>query len=125
MRRCCRSWPRPDRHATRLDLAAELAKGGDGRGFRAAAELLGSAVRRARRAQGGQSRPAWSCSRASAALLDGLADGLGLDQWVAVWDKLSALAGQVDAAQSRPRPGAAAGRPGDLRRGARAELTLA
>ena len=51
--------------AGRLDLAAELAKGGDGRGFRTAADLLAVAVRRARRAPGRPPARAWSCSPAS------------------------------------------------------------
>ena len=81
--------------AARLDLAAELAKGGDGRGFRAAADLLAMAVRRlAAHKAGGV--PELELFAGEQVLLDGLAAGLGLDQWVAVWDKLSALAGQVD-----------------------------
>ena len=79
----------------RLDLAAELAKGGDGRGFRTAADLLAVAVRRlaAHRAGHGVGIELFP---GEFDLLDPLAQGLGLDQWVAVWDKLSALAGQVD-----------------------------
>ena len=87
--------------ATRLDLAAELAKGGDGRGFRTAADLLAVAVRRLAAHKAGRV-PELELFAGERALLDGLAAGLGLDQWVAVWDKLSALSGQVDAAQSRP-----------------------
>ena len=81
--------------ATRLDLAAELAKGGDGRGFRTAADLLAVAVRRLAAHKAGRV-PEVELFAGEQALLDGLAAGLGLDQWVAVWDKLSALSGQVD-----------------------------
>ena len=78
----------------RLDLASELARGGEGRGFRAAADLLAVAVRRlAARRAGLDADELFPGERA---LLDQLAPGLGLDQWVAVWDKLSALTGQVD-----------------------------
>lgn len=81
--------------AARLDLAAELAKGGDGRGFRTAADLLAISVRRLAAYKAGHA-PTVELFAGELALLDGLAQGLGLDQWVAVWDKLSALAGQVD-----------------------------
>jgi DNA polymerase III subunit delta' len=80
---------------TRLDLAAELAKGGDGRGFRTAADLLAVTVRRLAAHRAGHG-PAAELFPGELPLLDPLAQGLGLDQWVAVWDKLSAVAGQVD-----------------------------
>jgi DNA polymerase-3 subunit delta' len=79
----------------RLDLAAELAKGGEGRSFRASADLLAVVVRRLAAARAGHG-PADEVFAGERALLGELAQGLGLDQWVAVWDKLSALAGQVD-----------------------------
>lgn len=78
----------------RLDLAGELAKGGEGRA-RIASDLLGTALRRtaARRAGLALRRELFP---GELALLDGLAPGLALDQWVAVWDKLAPLAGQVE-----------------------------
>jgi DNA polymerase III subunit delta' len=80
----------------RLDLAAELAKGGgDGRGFRGGADLLGTVVRRLAARRAGRT-PAAELFPGERAQLDRLAAGLGLEQWVAVWDKLAALAGQVD-----------------------------
>ncbi len=81
--------------AVRLDLAAELAKSGDGRGFRTAADLLAVAVRRLAAHRAGHAA-AVELFPGEFELLAPLAQGLGLDQWVAVWDKLSALAGQVD-----------------------------
>ena len=81
--------PRPRRRAR--------ARAADGRGLphrRRPARPSPSAALAA--LQAGQHARAWSCSRASCGLLDRLAAGLGLDQWVAVWDKLTALAGQVD-----------------------------
>lgn len=79
----------------RLDLAAELAKGGDGQGFRTTADLLAVTVRRIATLRAGGALGV-ELFPGEFALLDPLAQGLGLDQWVAVWDKLSALAGQVD-----------------------------
>jgi DNA polymerase-3 subunit delta' len=79
----------------RLDLAGELAKAGDGRGFRGQADLLCLAVRRlAFHGAGLTAEP--ELFAGEHAHLDAIAAGLGLDQWVAVWDKLSALSGQVD-----------------------------
>ena len=81
--------------AARLDLATALVKGGEGRGFQGGAELLGMAVRRlAAHKAGGAAGP--ELFLGERALLDGLAAGLGLDQWVAVWDKLAAFSVQVD-----------------------------
>ena len=81
--------------AARLDLASELAKGGDGRGFQAGAELLAIDRPPYRHPQGRPHAAARAVS-GEQALLDGLAAGLGLDRWVAVWDKLSAFSVQVD-----------------------------
>ena len=63
--------------------------------FGAAADLLAVAVRRLAAHKAGR-LPELELFAGEQALLDGLAAGLGLDQWVAVWDKLSALSGQVD-----------------------------
>ena len=78
---------------TRLDLAGELVRGGDG--FRAAAELLGLAVRRISLHRAGRPPERELCA-GERLLLEQIAPGLGLDRWVRVWDKLAALAGQVD-----------------------------
>ena len=74
---------------------ADLAKGGDGRGFRSAADLLATTVRRIATHKAGRV-PQLELFPGEQALLDGLAAGLGLDRWVAVWDKLSAFSVQVD-----------------------------
>jgi DNA polymerase III subunit delta' len=81
--------------ATRLDLATDLAKGGDGRGFRSAADLLATTVRRIATYKAGRV-PQLELFPGEQALLEELAAGLGLDRWVAVWDKLSAFSVQVD-----------------------------
>ena len=81
--------------SARLDLAGELAKGGDGRGARAASDLLGTAFRRIAGHKAGE-HPARELFAGEAALLGELAAGLALDQWVGVWDKLAPLAGQVE-----------------------------
>ena len=79
----------------RLDLAGELVKGDKSRGFGAAASLLAVTVRRVATCRAGGDLGT-ELFPGEYALLDPIAQGLGLDQWVAVWDKLSALAGQVD-----------------------------
>ncbi|MGD9508887.1 MAG: DNA polymerase III subunit delta' [Geminicoccaceae bacterium] len=79
----------------RLDLASELAKGGEGRGVRTAADLLGTVIRRAAALKAGKT-PARELFAGEEAQLARLADGLALDQWVGVWDKLAPLAGQVE-----------------------------
>ena len=81
--------------AARLDLSGELTKGGEGRGFQAGAELLAITVRRLAAHRVGRT-PGTELFAGEQALLDGLAAGLGLDQWVAVWDKLTAFSVQVD-----------------------------
>ena len=78
----------------RLDLAGELAKGGEGRA-RVAADLLGTVLRRTMLRKTG-STLGRELFAGESALLERLAAGLALDQWVAVWDKLAPLAGQVD-----------------------------
>jgi DNA polymerase III subunit delta' len=81
--------------AARVTLAGSLARGNDGGGFRATAELLGFALRRLAVLQAGRS-PARELFAGELAALHGLAAGRGLDQWVALWDKLTALSGRVD-----------------------------
>ena len=78
----------------RLDLAGDLAKGGEGRA-RIAADLLGTVLRRTlvRKTGSALGRELFAGEEA---LLERLAAGLALDQWVAVWDKLAPLAGQVE-----------------------------
>lgn len=77
----------------RLDLAGELAKGGEGRA-RVAADLLGTVLRRTMLRKTG-STLGGELFAGEEALLERLATVLTLDQWVAVWDKLAPLAGQV------------------------------
>jgi DNA polymerase-3 subunit delta' len=79
----------------RLDLSAELAKGGEGRGVRAASDLLGTVLRRTAAFKAGRA-PEQELFAGETALLARFADGLALDQWVGVWDKLAPLAGQVE-----------------------------
>jgi len=75
----------------RLELAGELAKVG----VRAASDLLGTALRRTAALKAGRA-PDQELFAGEAALLARFGDGLALDQWVGVWDKLAPLAGQVE-----------------------------
>ena len=81
--------------AARVTLAGNLVRGNDGGGFRSTAELVGFALRRLAVLQAGRP-PARELFAGELALLHGLAAGRGLDRWVALWDKLTALAGRVD-----------------------------
>ena len=63
--------------------------------FRPARSCSPSTVRRLAAHRGGRT-PGTELFAGSKRLLDELAAGLGLDQWVAVWDKLTALSVQVD-----------------------------
>ena len=80
---------------SRLELASELAKGSEGRGARAASDLLATVLRRTASLKVGKA-PEHELFAGEAALLVRLAEGLALDQWVVVWDKLAPLAGQVE-----------------------------
>ena len=81
--------------SARLDLAGELAKGGDGRA-RARPPTCSARRSGARPRYKAGAHPARELFAGEAALLGELAGGLALDQWVGVWDKLAPLAGQVE-----------------------------
>jgi DNA polymerase-3 subunit delta' len=85
----------------RLALATKLVPPSDGQGFRATADLIAAVLRRVAALQAGR-MPAVELVPGERELLAALAAGRGLDHWVAVWDKLSALAGRVDAVNLDP-----------------------
>ena len=87
-----------DSAAARLALADQAgASAADGRGFRAPADLLGRrpAPRSPACEAGRPPGPELVPGEPRAA--GGAAAGRGLDHWVALWDKLAALAGRVEA----------------------------
>ena len=88
--------------AARLDARDQArAKAADGQGFRATADLIGAVLRRVAALQAGR-LPGVELVPGETDLLAALAAGRGLDHWVAVWDKLTALAGRVDAVNLDP-----------------------
>lgn len=90
-----------DSPAARLTLATKLVPPADGEGFRATADLIGAVLRRVAALQAGR-LPAVELIAGETELLAALAAGRGLDHWVAMWDKLTALAGRVDAVNLDP-----------------------
>ena len=88
---------RPHRaSAARLDLASSSPRAATAAAFARPPTCSALAVRRVAALKAGSDPRPGAVRRASSGCSAGLAAGLGLDQWVAVWDKLSALAGQVD-----------------------------
>ena len=87
--------------AARLTLASKLVPPSDGQGFRATADLIGAVLRRVAALQAGH-LPGVELVPGETDLLAALAAGRGLDHWVAMWDKLTALAGRVDAVNLDP-----------------------
>jgi len=87
--------------AARLALASKLVPPSDGQGFRATADLIGAVLRRVAALQAGH-LPGVELVPGETDLLAALAAGRGLDHWVAMWDKLTALAGRVDAVNLDP-----------------------
>ena len=85
----------------RLALATKLVPAADGQGFRATADLIATVLRRVASLQAGRA-PSVELVAGERDLLAALAAGRGLDHWVAMWDKLTALAGRVDAVNLDP-----------------------
>lgn len=87
--------------ASRLALVGHLAQLGDRLGFRAACDLLGHILRRLAYLEAGRvPDPEWVEEEAK--LLQALATGRGLDRWVGLWEKLTALALRVEALNLDP-----------------------
>ena len=84
------------------DARQQARAGTDGQGFRATADLIAAVLRRVAALQAGPRAGRRAGPPARRDLLAALAAGRGLDHWVAMWDKLTALAGRVDAVNLDP-----------------------
>jgi DNA polymerase-3 subunit delta' len=85
----------------RLLLATQLLPKGEPASFRSAVDLLGFTVRRLTRLAAGEV-PERELFPGETARLRELARGRGLDHWVGLWDKLSALALRVESLNLDP-----------------------
>ncbi|HEX6011737.1 MAG TPA: DNA polymerase III subunit delta' [Geminicoccaceae bacterium] len=90
-----------DSETARLTLATQLLQGAEPGGFRGTVDLFGFVLRRLAGMVAGR-EPATELFPGEARLLRGLAAGRGLEHWVALWDKLSALAERVEAVNLDP-----------------------
>jgi DNA polymerase III subunit delta' len=90
-----------DSEAARLTLATQLLQGAERAGFRGTVDLLGFVLRRIAGMEASR-EPATELFPGEAKLLRGLAAGRGLEHWVTLWDKLSALAERVEAVNLDP-----------------------
>jgi DNA polymerase-3 subunit delta' len=90
-----------DSEVARLTLATQLVQGTDRQGVRGAVDLLGFVLRRLAGLEAGRA-PVPELFAGETRLLQGLAAGRGLDHWVSLWDKLSALARRIEALNLDP-----------------------
>jgi DNA polymerase-3 subunit delta' len=90
-----------DSEVARLTLATQLVQGADRQGVRGAVDLLGFVLRRLAGLEAGRA-PVPELFAGETRLLQGLAAGRGLDHWVSLWDKLSALARRIEALNLDP-----------------------